>query len=129
MRKEFIIAIILIAFLGIGGLYFFLKPSSPSLGTKNTASPTPTIKQFKFTVKNGKIIPETKQFSVKKGDVVEFTITSDLEDELHLHGYDKTLLLYQKKAVKLMFTADTSGSFPLELHKDELEIGTLIVEP
>ncbi len=129
MRKEISIPLILLAFLALGGLYFFLKPSSLPVETKTTASSTPVIKQFKLTVKNGKITSETKQFSVKKGEVVELTITSDTEDELHLHGYDKTLLLYQDKPVKLMFTADTSGSFPLELHKDELEIGTLIIEP
>ncbi|MEO5888046.1 MAG: hypothetical protein ABIQ77_10300 [Anaerolineales bacterium] len=60
---------------------------------------------------------------------MEINVLSDEQDELYLHGYDKSVALEAGKESTLTFTADVSGKFTFELLRPGVEIGSLIVEP
>lgn len=66
---------------------------------------------------------------LKAGDEVELRVTSDSNDELHLHGYDLSLPLRAGQTGSLRFRAEHSGRFELELHHRHLELAALEVRP
>ncbi len=66
---------------------------------------------------------------LKAGDEVELRVTSDSNDELHLHGYDLSLPLRAGQTGSLRFRAQHSGRFELELHHRHLELAALEVRP
>lgn len=66
---------------------------------------------------------------LKAGDEVELRVTSDSNDELHLHGYDLSLPLRAGQTGSLRFRAEHSGRFDLELHHRHLALAALEVRP
>ena len=66
---------------------------------------------------------------LKKGDLVTLTVTSDVADELHLHGYDLHLRLFPDRPATLSFEARRTGRFSAELHKAGVELTTLEIYP
>jgi len=68
---------------------------------------------------------------VSRGDRVALVVTSDVADEIHLHGYDIEAKLVPQAAVELRFSARAAGRFPLEIHGPGTErtVGYLEVHP
>jgi len=66
---------------------------------------------------------------LQAGDEVELRVTSDHDDELHLHGYDLSMPLRAGQTGSLRFRAGHSGRFELELHHHHLELAALEVRP
>ncbi len=69
-----------------------------------------------LTVSNGHRTAGPDTVEVKLGDTVTFEVTSDQADEVHVHGYDRSLELQPGVAATLAFTADIPGRFEMELH-------------
>ncbi len=75
-----------------------------------------------------------KRIVVGKGDTVRLVVTSDAQDEIHLHGYDITRNAAPGKPARFRFGADVEGVFEIESHTAEHAgkeplIGRLVVEP
>ena len=66
---------------------------------------------------------------VDEGDRVNLQITSDRPVEFHLHGYDLTEAVSPGDPAELSFDAPIAGSFPIEDHDAEAELGVLLVQP
>ncbi len=124
------------------GLFYILKPKTaqtPSETSTPTTSSTQPIasssaqpsasKSFDLVVKNKKLVSGPETLKVTEGDQVTINITNDEVEELHLHGYDKSVDLEANKPAKLEFTANLTGRFPYELEKSKTEIGALEVQP
>ena len=60
---------------------------------------------------------------VDEGDRVNLQITSDRPVEFHLHGYDLTEAVSPGDPAELSFDATIAGSFPIEDHDAEAELG------
>ena len=65
---------------------------------------------------------------VTKGQNVTLRVTSDVVDEVHVHGFDKKVDLVVGQAVDLTFKADASGVFEVELEKKGLKLLDLEVK-
>lgn len=105
-------------------------PSSPNTSSpSNTADPSGEQADVKIdvTVANGKVNPSGATVKVKAGQTVLVTATSDAEDELHIHGYDKELELAPGKPVSVKFTANMKGTFEVETHKSGKLVAKLVV--
>lgn len=96
---------------------------TPSPSSSPTAVPTPSAtlpagvdQLVSFTVRNGKVVDARTRTKVKRGTRVRLVVTSDVADEVHLHGYDKTFRLKAGGTVHLDFTANIPGVFEAELH-------------
>lgn len=120
------------------GLFYLLKPKStilpahtpsPSSESTTSARPASNVKAFDLVVKNKKLVSGPETIQVTEGDQVIINITSDEDEELHLHGYDKSVDLEASKAAQLTFTANLTGRFVYELEKSKTEIGALEVQP
>ncbi len=127
--------ILVVAILLLAGLFFFLKPKASSITTpslKSTASSSAqpsNIKSFDLIVKNKKLVSGPETLTVTEGDTVTINITNDEPEELHLHGYDKSVDLEASKSASLTFTANLTGRFPYELEHSKTEIGAIEVQP
>ena len=117
----------LIGVLVLAGLFFLVKPKTPP---SNSASQnTSQDKIFNLVIQNKKIVSGDETLQVKEGDQITINVLSDEADELHVHGYDKSVDLEASKSAQLMFSANLTGRFPYELEKSKTEIGALEVQP
>ena len=75
-----------------------------------------------------------QEIKATKGQIVRFTVTSDVADDIHVHGYDIEEKVAPNKPARFSFKADIEGIFEVESHeaehhgKDAL-IAELVVEP
>ena len=110
------------------GIYLVVRPK-PVVAPPKTVSTAPVVKKLTLGIKNNKLTTDTNKFTFTEGDTVEITATSDVDAEIHFHGYDKLITARKDQPVKLEFVLDTAGNFPFELEESGTELGTLIVNP
>jgi hypothetical protein len=77
----------------------------------------------------GKPVGGIRKFKVNKGDRVRFAVTSDVADEIHVHGYDFMKDVKAGGTVRFDFPAKIDGSFVIELEKRKEQIASLEVQP
>jgi heme/copper-type cytochrome/quinol oxidase subunit 2 len=66
--------------------------------------------------------------SVPKGTDVVLRVTSDVADEVHLHGYDIAVDVEAGETIELPFTADREGVFEVELEDARLPLLEITVQ-
>ena len=71
--------------------------------------------------------PRRPQFTV--GDRVVLIVRADVEDEVHVHGYDLMQDIAPGSPARISFTADSEGRFEVELEDRHLPLTELVVEP
>ena len=67
--------------------------------------------------------------SVKQGDHVTMSVTTDKAEEIHLHEYDIKFEAEPGKKVTHTFTANITGDHVIEIEDTSTEIGKLTVNP
>jgi hypothetical protein len=67
--------------------------------------------------------------TVKQGEHVTLVVTSDVADEIHLHGYDISADAAPGSPARLSFDAKIPGRFEIELEDRGVQIAELTVEP
>ena len=87
------------------------------------AASTPTGQRIEVTVAGGQVSGVTGRVPVASGERVTLVVTSDVADEIHVHGYDLTTALAADRPVELSFDATIPGVFEVELH----EAGTVLL--
>ncbi len=87
------------------------------------------IRVIDVVVQNSRVEDGPATWTIKRGDLIEIVIKSDSEDEVHLHGYDKSVKVNPDGMNKLKFEAETVGSYELEMHDSGILLGTLRVMP
>ena len=103
--------------------------------TATTPSPPPPKpKPVVITLKDHAPVGGKKKLTAKKGDQVEFTVVTDTDDSIHLHGYDIEKEAKAGKPAKFSFKANIEGLFEIESHTAEHEgkppvIAELTVNP
>jgi plastocyanin len=80
-----------------------------------------------FIIRAGERVSGPATIELRVGDTVKFTIISDADDELHIHGYDKTIPLKSGEFATVEFKADIPGKFEIELHETGALVTTLQV--
>ena len=75
-------------------------------------------------VPKGGIVRQT----VQKGDRLVVVVTSDVSDEVHVHGYDLKRDVAPGKPARIAFVANVPGRFEIELENRGLQIGDLTVQ-
>lgn len=88
------------------------EPTTTSTTAPATASTTPEI-DVEFV--DGDVVgPDVLE--VELGESVDIWIRSDLDDEVHVHGYDLVYELGAGEPFHLSFVADVPGIFEVEVH-------------
>ena len=94
--------------------------------TETTAPPNRTVH---IVFKNGKVVGGLQKATFNNGDHVVLVVSSDIADEVHLHGYDKHADVAPGKPVRLAFVASLPGRFEAELESRGIQIADLEVRP
>ncbi|MCW2607889.1 MAG: uncharacterized protein JWO60_2582, partial [Frankiales bacterium] len=81
-----------------------------------------------LTVVGGKVTGDTGRVRIGLGDRVRLTVTADVADEVHLHGYDLHADTAAGQAASLEFVADRPGIFEVELEESRLALTRLQVQ-
>lgn len=111
----------LVIVVAVGG--FLIARSG---GNDNT---TTTSGSLHIVVKGGKPVGGVQKLVVKKGGQVRFSVTSDVADEVHVHGYDFHKDVVKGGTVSFAFPARIDGKFEAELEARKEQILDLVVEP
>ncbi|MGH3751352.1 MAG: hypothetical protein ACRDRP_01425 [Pseudonocardiaceae bacterium] len=102
------------------------SPAGPAglAGQQPTQAPD---KDISVRISGGKVDGVPARVDVDRGTQVRIEVTSDRRDELHVHGYDKTLQLTPGSPATLQFLADVPGVFEVETHDSGLLLFQLLV--
>jgi copper(I)-binding protein len=95
--------------------------------TTTSQAERPTI--VRITVVDGQPKGGITRATVNKGDQVVLVVTSDVADEIHLHGYDVMRDVEAGGTVRLPFKATIPGRFEAELESRGVQIADISVEP
>jgi hypothetical protein len=140
MNRLLIVAAALIV---AAGLFIVLRPGdddSDATTTATTAATTttagattgvipqppqpaqPAVQQIRIVVRGGKPVGGVKDVTVDKNGRVVIVITSDVADELHLHGYNLKRDLTPGVTARLPFKATINGTVEAELEERGLPL-------
>lgn len=84
---------------------------------------------LKIEVKGGEPVGGVQSLTVKKGDEVRFTVTSDKTQEIHTHGYDIHKDAGPGEPAVFDFKASIEGIFEAEVEDTGTQILKLTVNP
>ena len=84
--------------------------------------PAPQVQQIRIVVRGGKPLGGVKDVTVAKGQRAVIVITSDVADELHLHGYNLKRDLTPGRTARLPFRATIEGTVEAELESRGLPL-------
>jgi ABC-type glycerol-3-phosphate transport system substrate-binding protein len=80
-------------------------------------------------VRDGEPVGGVRELEYGAGDQIEFTVRSDVADEIHVHGYDLSKDVKAGGSVSFSFPAEIEGIFEVELEERGVQIAELRVNP
>lgn len=110
------------------------EPAGEEESTQPQAEPKPKPKPEKppvpsVEIRNGKPVGGVLEAEFDSGKKIELVITSDAEDELHLHGYDEYIDVGPGRRTRVSVDANIEGIFELESHSTGTLIARISVVP
>lgn len=88
-------------------------PSSPVAVA--APSPAPSARVIEVSVAAGSVTGPGSRVEAALGEELVVRVSSDVADEVHVHGYDERAEVPAGGTVELPFTADIPGGFEVEL--------------
>jgi hypothetical protein len=98
--------------------------TEPQTTTTPTADATREI-----VIVGGKPEGGVAKLEFKDGDRVRFAVSSDVADEVHVHGYDLIRDVAPGRRARFSFEATIEGRFEVELEGSGVQIARLEVRP
>lgn len=92
-------------------------PSAAATSAAPAPSPSPTGTVVEVRYAGGQVTGVESRVNVTLGEQVVLRFTSDVVEEIHVHGYDLYTDLAPGTPAEIAFTADIPGSFEVELHE------------
>jgi plastocyanin len=83
-----------------------------------------------IAIEHGKVTPQGERVDVEPGQTVTLTITSDADEEIHVHSEpEHSYEIAAGDTVSESFTLDTPGQIAVEAHHLDVTIVQLVVRP
>ena len=98
-----------------------VAPGSKPAGAA-AAPAAPTVHTINVKVRGGKASGDTGRVAVPLGTPVIVSVTSDVGDEIHVHGYDRKAKVPPGATGSVAFTASNAGVFEVELEGSKLQL-------
>jgi hypothetical protein len=95
------------------------NPESAAMGGK-----VPTV-----VVRDGEPVGGIEELEYDAGEQIRFEVSSDVADEIHIHGYDLSEDVKAGGTVSFDFPAEIEGIFEVELEGRKEQIAELRVNP
>lgn len=85
--------------------------------TPSTTAPDQGVEEdpLEIAVEDGEVVGGPLDLSVDLGSTVRVTVISDVEDHVHVHGYDLFFDVGPGEMTEIVFVADVPGVFEVEL--------------
>ena len=90
-------------------------PTTEVPGPPVVTATTAPGKVVEVEFRDGSVVGGTRREEVDLGDTVRLRVTSDVADEVHVHGYDRRIDIAAGTTAELVFVADSGGQFEVEL--------------
>lgn len=133
-RKLAVIAagvlVLVVAFVVLGSGDPAKTTTTTAAGTSqpaSTAAAAPSVPTVTFA--GGKPSGGVQTLSFTKGDEVRFKVTSDVADEIHVHGFDKMADVKAGGTVSFDFPATFDGQYVVEMEGAGTQIASLEIQP
>jgi hypothetical protein len=105
------------------------EADSPA-GNESAEPAKPPKPEFEtIVVEGGEPRGGVAKLSYTKGDTVRLEIRSDIDEHVHVHGYDLFEDVPAGGKAKFSFAADIDGVFEIELEDSAVELAQLTVKP
>ncbi|MGH9285382.1 MAG: hypothetical protein ACRD0M_06875, partial [Acidimicrobiales bacterium] len=99
----------------------------PATGVPATST-TVAARTIEVTVQGGSIVGGGRH-QVSRGETVRLVVTSDVADEIHVHGFDRRATVAAGGTAEIVFVADLAGTWEIELESRRRRLLTLEVRP
>ena len=90
-----------------------------------TVAPSGATQRVELHYAGGAADGGVQQVDVPLGSSVTLVATSDVDDDLHLHGYDRLVGMPAGGTATLTFTADLPGVFEVEAERTGTQLARL----
>lgn len=90
-------------------------PTRSAPTTSSTSTPTATV--IEATYAGGKVTTASPRVELSLGEEVVLRVTSDVDEEIHVHGYDLYEDIPAGGTGEVSFTADLPGAYEVELQQ------------
>jgi hypothetical protein len=108
----------------VGVVLLMVLKSGSGSGSGRVTKGVPTI-----VVRHGKPVGGIRELTYNEGERVRFKVESDVDDEVHVHGYDIMKDVKAGGSVSFDFPATIEGLFEAELENRKEQILELRVNP
>ena len=105
------------------------EPPTTTEPPATTAPPPERVVTIRINVVGGQPEGGIRRASVRRGRQVVLSVTSDVSDHVHLHGYDIMADVAPGTPGVIRFRATVPGRFEIELEDRHIPIGDLEVRP
>jgi hypothetical protein len=92
-------------------------PVAPSAAASPTAPPAPQVRTIEVSYAGGQVTGTSGREEVRLGEQVVLRITSDVPEQVHVHGYDLEGDVPAGGTADIAVTASIPGVFEVELHE------------
>ncbi len=89
--------------------------------------PKPKVPTVAFA--DGKPTGGVRKLSFSKGDDITFKVSSDVAEEIHVHGFDISKTVAAGKSVTFAFPAKFDGKYEVEMEGSATQIASLEIQP
>ena len=91
--------------------------------------PPPEPELATIVVKNGQPVGGVQELEFDKGGRIRFLVESDIDEEVHLHGYDVSTEVSAGGEVEFDVAATIEGVFEVELEESVVPLAEITVGP
>ena len=102
--------------------------TTPATTTSTAAATTTTAQAIDVSIESGEVVGPTT-FSFAVGDAVSIWVLSDVDAEIHVHGYDVFFEALAGIPTEIALTVDVPGIFEVELEETHVPLFVLEVTP
>ncbi|WP_232660875.1 hypothetical protein [Pseudonocardia sp. TRM90224] len=113
MRARLVLLLIMAVVLGACG-----GPAAPRAATTAPGG----VQRIELTFRAGAVTGGVTRYAVPLGSTVDLVVGSDVADEVHLHGYDRSSFVTAGATTTLRFVADLPGVFDVELEQRRIPL-------
>lgn len=97
-----------------------LVPGACSSKAGSVATAAGGAQRIDVEVRLGRILAGPRVVQVERGQQVQLTVDADVEDKVHVHGYDLYSPVSAGAPATLTFAAEIPGQFDVELERSRL---------
>ena len=131
------VIVVLVAIAAAMAMYVVLQDdgegesvvSEPLTAPEETGAPVKPPAPPSIVIKGGQPVGGVAELKYRRGDRIRFVVRSDVDEEIHLHGYDVSKEIAAGGVARFDLEADIEGLFEVELENSAVPIAEIEVAP